>query len=465
MLPGSTLEPGTTVAAKYRLERRIGAGGMGEVWAARNRTTGAEVAVKMGRGAAAREDSALRFRHEARLAAMLSHRSIVRVFDLVEEDDGTLVLVMELLRGETLERYLRRRGPFPIPEAIAIAIPILSALAHAHETGIVHRDVTPANVVLNVDPDGHVTPKLLDFGIAKIPAAGTRHTVDGRAAQARRPYTYGSRTDPGTGEVDGRSDLFSVGVILYEMLTGACPFAAGSAAASLAAVLEAVVDPDPRIEPRTWLVVRRSLAKQPYERPPTATAMATDLLAATGQTEATLIEALREAPLSRARAGEDAEVVPPPGATTGQTLARAGLASVSRRGRAVAWAVGILVASTGLASAVASIRGRAGEAMAPSSRASRRDPRERVERRDGGRGLTECGGRRGVPAVIKAERVRACAAHGAASPPHDRDGADRPGGLGAAVASPLAQACRDHAWLLIRPERDGQERPGFAPLP
>ena len=292
MLSGSTLEPGATVAAKYRLVRRIGAGGMGEVWAARNRTTGAEVAVKMGRGAAAPEDSALRFRHEARLAAMLSHRSIVRVFDLVEEDDGTLVLVMELLRGETLERYLRRRGPLPIPEAIAIVVPVLSALAHAHETGIVHRDVTPANVFLAIDPDGHVTPKLLDFGIAKIPAAA-RHTIDGRALGT--PAYMAPERIREQGEVDGRSDLFSVGVILYEMLTGVCPFAAGSAAASLAAVLEAVVDPDPRIDPRTWLVVRRSLAKQPYERPPTATAMATDLLTATGQTEATLIEALREA--------------------------------------------------------------------------------------------------------------------------------------------------------------------------
>ena len=364
MLPGSTLEPGATVAAKYRLVRRIGAGGMGEVWAARNRTTGAEVAVKMGRGAAAREDSALRFRHEARLAAMLSHRSIVRVFDLVEEDDGTLVLVMELLKGETLERYLRRRGPSPIPEAIAIVVPILSALAHAHETGIVHRDVTPANVFLAIDPDGHVTPKLLDFGIAKIPASATRHTIDGRALGT--PAYMAPERIREQGEVDGRSDLFSVGVILYEMLTGACPFAAGSAAASLAAVLEAVVDPDPRIEPRTWLVVRRSLAKQPYERPPTATAMATDLLAATGQTEATLIEALREAPLSRALAGEEADVVQPTRATTGQSRARAGVASVTRRGRAV-WIVGVLVASAGLASAVASIRGRADGATSPSS--------------------------------------------------------------------------------------------------
>src|SRR5277367_601875 len=125
-MPAFVPGPGAVVGGKYRLVRRIGSGGMGEVWVAKNRTTGADVAVKMGLGAAAREDSALRFRLEAQLGAMLAHRSIVRIFDLVEEDDGTLVLVMELLRGETLERYLQRRGSLPTAEAIAIAIPVLS---------------------------------------------------------------------------------------------------------------------------------------------------------------------------------------------------------------------------------------------------------------------------------------------------------------------------------------------------
>ena len=308
MTRASALHPGAIVGAKYSLLRRLGVGGMGEVWAARNRTTDAEVAVKMGLGAAAREDSAVRFRHEARLGAMLAHRSIVRIFDLVEEDDGTLVLVMELLRGETLERYLVRRGPLPTPEAIAIVVPILSALAHAHATGIVHRDVTPANVFLAIDPDGHVTPKLLDFGIAKIPTLAPVHTIEGRALGTPR-YMAPERIRE-QGDIDGRCDLFSVGVVLYELLTGVCPFAAGSPAASLAAVLEVVVDPDPRIDPRVWLELRRALAKRPYERTPTATAMAQLLLAASGQTEATLTEVLRNAPLSHVASDEGPESGP-----------------------------------------------------------------------------------------------------------------------------------------------------------
>ncbi len=339
-------ERGALVGGKYRLVRRIGSGGMGEVWIAKNRATGAEVAVKMGLGAATREDSALRFRLEARLGAMLAHRSIVRIFDLVEEDQGTLVLVMELLRGETLERYLRGRGPIPTAESIAIAMPILSALAHAHETGIVHRDVTPANVFLAIDPDGHVTPKLLDFGIAKIPASNSSHTIEGRALGTPR-YMAPERIRE-QGDVDGRSDLFSVAVILYEMLTGVCPFAAASPAASLAAVLEVVVDPDPRIEPRLWLEIRRGLAKRPYERAPTASVMGRDLLAASGLTEADLIAALREAPLVKAP-GDESVGARSTGTVTGQSMG-SNAVSGSRRGRAAAWALAAAVLGTGIVS-------------------------------------------------------------------------------------------------------------------
>jgi serine/threonine protein kinase len=328
-------EPGALVGGKYRLVRRIGAGGMGEVWIAKNRATGADVAVKMGLGAAAREDSALRFRLEARLGAMLAHRSIVRIFDLVEEDEGTLVLVMELLRGETLERYLQRRGALPTTEAIAIAMPVLSALAHAHETGIVHRDVTPANVFLAIDPDGHVTPKLLDFGIAKIPASNRSHTIEGRALGTPR-YMAPERIRE-QGDVDGRSDLFSVGVILYEMLTGECPFAAATPAASLAAVLEVVVDPDPRIDPRVWLEIRRALSKRPYERAPTADAMARDLFAASGLTETALISALRDAPVAKAPGDESVEAKST-GTVTGHSLG-SNVVPGSRRARAAALAL------------------------------------------------------------------------------------------------------------------------------
>jgi serine/threonine protein kinase len=370
MPPPSALEPGATVGGKYRLLRRIGVGGMGEVWAARNCTTDAEVAVKLGLGSAAREDAAQRFRHEARLGAMLAHRSIVRIFDLVEESDRPLVLVMELLKGETLERHLRRRGPLPAPEAIAIVVPILSALAHAHATGIVHRDLTPANVFLALDPDGHVTPKLLDFGIAKIPATAPMLTIDGRALGTPRYMAPERIRDKGP--IDGRSDLFSVGVVLYELLTGVCPFAAGSAAASLAAVLEVVVDPDPRIDPRVGLELRRALSKRPYERPPTATAMADGLLAVAGQTEATLVEVLRGLPLSPGPAEDELDPAHRAQTAGGHSLSVArGLAdalAVRPRKRTVAWVAGSLgVCALLLAYAIASPGGKASATRPPPS--------------------------------------------------------------------------------------------------
>jgi serine/threonine-protein kinase len=304
---GGRLEPHNRVAGKFRLGRRLAVGGMGEVWVARNEATGADVALKMlRRGDADRERELQieeRFRHEARLSAMLSHRSIVKIFDLIQEPDGTLVLVMELLRGETLQAYLEKTGPRQSREGVAIVSPILSALAHAHERGIVHRDVSPANIFLAVDPDGHVTPKLVDFGIAKL--VGTpggppgRHpqpvmTIDGRVLGTPR-YMAPERIR-GSSELDCRTDLFSVGVVLYETMTGVSPFAASSASASLAAVLERTVDADDRIEPRLWIEIQRALSKRQYERHASADELATALRAAIGESEGGLEGSLKRPP-------------------------------------------------------------------------------------------------------------------------------------------------------------------------
>jgi serine/threonine-protein kinase len=277
--------------------RRIAVGGMGEVWRARNEATEADVALKVSRRKTGDELDA-RFRTEAKLGSMLSHRSIVRIFDLVEEEDGSLVLVMELLRGESLAERIKTVGKLSTKEAVAIAVPILSALSHAHQEGIVHRDVTPANVILAVDPDGQVTPKLIDFGIAKLPAAGMQ-TLDGRALGTPR---YMAPEQIRGQAVDGRADLFSLAVVLYESITGLCPFDAGSPSASLAAVLEAPVDPDPAIEVRVWLELKRALSKRPYERHANAAEMSGAMLAAVGETEASLASLLRRAPPPRSDA-------------------------------------------------------------------------------------------------------------------------------------------------------------------
>jgi serine/threonine protein kinase len=287
---------GERIGGKYRLRRRLASGGMGEVWLARNVSTGAEVALKL----LARGDSELeremeveqRFRNEACVTAGLSHRNIVRVFDLLEESDGTLGLVMERLRGETLFAYVGRLGARPSGDAVEIMIPILNALEHAHACGIVHRDVTPSNIFLAVDPDGHVTPKLVDFGIAKSrlsprgEAAQPIQTLEGRVLGT--PMYVAPERIRGLDDIDPRSDIFSAAVVMYEAITGASPFVARTPAASLAAVLERPVDPDPRIEPRLWLEIRRAMAKQPYERHAAARELADALRLALGETHRAL---------------------------------------------------------------------------------------------------------------------------------------------------------------------------------
>ncbi|MBX3187102.1 MAG: protein kinase [Labilithrix sp.] len=290
MVAPSEIPPDTLLGGRYRLLHRIGRGGMGDVWMARNEATGAEVAIKT----LARSDRTPvheeRFRREARLAATISHRNVVRIFDLVEDDDGTLALVMELLRGGTLEACIKERGALSGIHACAVAIPILSALHHVHEKGIVHRDVKPTNIFFAVEPDGLVVPKILDFGIAKLPAATTALTVDGTVLGT--PHYMSPEQIRGI-ELDGRSDMFSLATVLYEMLTATSPFQRDAAPACLAAVLEHELDPDPRIEPRVWIALSRALSKRPYERPPTCAAFATALQDAIGASDEELAQSLR----------------------------------------------------------------------------------------------------------------------------------------------------------------------------
>lgn len=308
--PTRQFKPGDRLAGKYSLTRRIAVGGMGEIWVARNEMTAAEVAVKVLRADIERKaDVEGRFRHEAQVGATLSHRNVVKVFDLAAEPDGTLVLVMELLRGETLRRALKvRTSPMSATEATAIIVPVLSALQHAHDVGIVHRDLKPANILLAVDPDGHVTPKLLDFGIAKVANSSVK-TLFGRVLGT--PRYMSPEQIRGEQKLDGRSDVFSVGVLLIELMTGSSPFRAVSPSASLAAVLEQEIDPDQRVDPQVWLVLKRAIAKRAYERFASASEFATALKRAVGATDAELQEALQRAAPARASFSDLASVFGP----------------------------------------------------------------------------------------------------------------------------------------------------------
>src|SRR5919204_4229217 len=207
---------GTTLSGRYRLEARIGQGGMSTVYRALDETLQRRVAVKlMNREVVADSAQLERFRREARAVAQLNHPHIVGVID-AGEDEGRPYIVFEYVEGETLKERIRRMGRLPIAEAVAYSIEISRALGCAHSHHIVHRDVKPQNVLI----DGEGSAKVTDFGIAR-----SLHD-DGLTADGRVLGTtdYVSPEQALGHEVNGQSDIYSLGVVLFEMLTGDVPF-------------------------------------------------------------------------------------------------------------------------------------------------------------------------------------------------------------------------------------------------
>src|SRR5919106_4654405 len=207
---------GMQLNGRYRLEAQIGAGGMSTVYLALDQTLERRVAIKlMHREIASDSDQLERFRREARAVAQLSHPHIVGVID-AGEDEGRPYIVFEYVEGETLKERIRRMGRLPMDEAIAYAIEIARALGSAHSRQIVHRDVKPQNVLIDAEGSAKVT----DFGIARtLDQAGL--TADGRVLGTT---DYVSPEQALGHDVNGQSDIYSLGVVLYEMLTGDVPF-------------------------------------------------------------------------------------------------------------------------------------------------------------------------------------------------------------------------------------------------
>src|SRR3954449_381426 len=207
---------GTLLNGRYRLDAQVGSGGMSTVYRAFDTTLERRVAIKlMHRPLAQDSDQLERFRREARAVAQLNHPHIVGVID-AGEDDGAPFIVFEFVDGETLKERIKRNGRLAIPEAIAYAIEIARALGAAHAQGIVHRDVKPQNVL--VDEEG--TAKVTDFGIARtLDQDGL--TADGRVLGTT---DYVSPEQALGHDVNGQSDIYSLGVVLYEMLVGDVPF-------------------------------------------------------------------------------------------------------------------------------------------------------------------------------------------------------------------------------------------------
>jgi serine/threonine-protein kinase len=217
--------PGTVVAGNYRVVRLIGEGAMGSVYEAEHVRLGRHVALKMLHERFASSPRAVaRFEREARAAAAIGHDNIVDVIDFGHHE-GVPYIVMEYLEGQTLAERLAAENTIDSIEACRIAAQVLSALASAHAVGIVHRDLKPGNVMLAERAGGRVTAKILDFGISKFASAGASSRVATQAGMMLGTPSYMAPEQwLGRPDVDHRADLYAVGVMLYEMLTGGLPY-------------------------------------------------------------------------------------------------------------------------------------------------------------------------------------------------------------------------------------------------
>jgi serine/threonine-protein kinase len=257
---------------RYRIIRKLGAGGMANVYLAEDQELGRQVAIKILDGRHAADNSFIeRFRREAKNAAGLSHPNIVSIYDRGEAE-GTYYIAMEYLSGRSLKELIVSRGPTPIKIAVDYTRQILAALAFAHRNGIVHRDIKPHNVV--VDPDGRL--KVTDFGIARSGASQMTEvgSIIGTAQYLSPEQARGA-------PVDQRSDVYSVGIVLYEMLTGRVPFTGDTpleiAMKHLSEVPEPPSEKRPDVPEDLDYIVLRALAKDPEERYQTAEDMSADL--------------------------------------------------------------------------------------------------------------------------------------------------------------------------------------------
>jgi serine/threonine-protein kinase len=266
-----TLRVGEVIADRYRLERLLGSGGMAEVYAAVNVRTEKRVALKWIHPAIANEEARARFAREALAAGRIHHPNVVTIFDVVEHQ-GSTCLIMELLEGETLAKRMLRSKQMPLIEAVALIWPAMRGVAAAHAQGVVHRDLKPDNIFICLDANGLVRDcKVLDFGVSKLttPDSGGSGPIPiditlagnlvGTPAYMAPEQVRGSR------EIDQRADVYSLGVVFYEMLAGRLPFVNELYSAMMVDIATTDAPPVTRFRPdvprRIAQVLHRSLER------------------------------------------------------------------------------------------------------------------------------------------------------------------------------------------------------------
>ncbi|HYP78045.1 MAG TPA: serine/threonine-protein kinase [Polyangiaceae bacterium] len=266
------LEPGAHIAGRYRVLRKIGEGGMGELYACFDTVLSREVAVKlMQRSLAAEPLVAERLMREAMLAAQL-RRHVAQVFDCGMLATGEPYIVMELLSGQDMYAVLRESGPLAPEDVIAAMLQVCDGLAEAHEKGIIHRDLKPENLFCATQPDGQVVIKIVDFGVSKQVTGQRMRAQTNPGESVGSPQYMSPEQITSPSEVDTRTDIWSLGVVMFELLTGVLPFRGSGTARICAAVL---TEPAPSISnyrsdvpPALEFIVQRCLEKERDRRFP-----------------------------------------------------------------------------------------------------------------------------------------------------------------------------------------------------
>ncbi len=275
---------GTTLQDTYRVERLVGEGGMGAVYEASHMRLPRRFAIKvLYREVATQEEALARFRHEAEITSAIGHPHILEVIDFNLLPDGSPYILMEFLDGEDLGAVIQRRGRLELPLATAIFCQVASALQAVHERGIIHRDLKPQNIFVcrHADRDDYI--KVVDFGISKV--AGSRSVVTRTHVLMGTPnYMSPEQAEQRAAAVDPRTDIFSLGTIAYQMLTGVIPFTGDSIPSILYRIVHGEPEPlqrlRPDLPPGVARVIARAMAKRPEDRYPTVDAFSEDFLEA-----------------------------------------------------------------------------------------------------------------------------------------------------------------------------------------
>jgi serine/threonine protein kinase len=277
-----SVRAGDVLGGKYEVERVLGEGGMGLVVAARHRELGHRVAIKFLHATALGNEGAVaRFEREARAAAALTSEHVARVIDVERLDDGSPYMVMELLEGEDLHTMLRREGALTIVDTIRFASHAADGLAEAHAIGIVHRDVKPSNLFVTKRKKGGPVVKVLDFGIAKNLADSPDRGLTSTQALLGSPQYMSPEQVRESRSLDARTDIWALGVTMYECLTGRKPFDAPSMVDLCFAIVQAQPQPiatlRPDVPPKLEAVIAKCLAKNVDERYATMNELADEL--------------------------------------------------------------------------------------------------------------------------------------------------------------------------------------------